>query len=85
MLLKIAKFITLFISSISILTPIVVTSCGVNVPVSIEKITLNKSNLKLDVNKTEQLIAIVEPENATNKDVTWSSSNPDVATVDEDG
>ncbi|MCU6791823.1 Ig-like domain-containing protein [Paenibacillus sp. WQ 127069] len=32
-----------------------------------------------------QLTAKVEPANADNKAVTWSSSNPAVATVDEDG
>lgn len=32
-----------------------------------------------------QLKATVHPENATNKNVIWYSSNPDVVTVDSDG
>ena len=34
---------------------------------------------------TAQLTAIVEPANATNKSVTWTSSKPNVITVDENG
>ncbi len=37
------------------------------------------------LNKTFKLNAVVEPDYAINKKVTWSSSNPDVVTVDEDG
>ena len=53
--------------------------------VPVEKVFLNKSELTLAVGQTEQLIATIEPENATNKNVSWSSSNEEVATVDEDG
>ena len=52
---------------------------------TVKGVTLNKSDLRLYTNKTEQLIATITPENATNKNVTWTSSNPDVATVDENG
>jgi hypothetical protein len=40
---------------------------------------------ELEVGETVQLNAEVEPENATNKDVTWSTSNENVATVSESG
>ena len=53
------------------------------VPVS--NVKLNKSHLILTKGKTEQLEATVEPEDATNKNVSWTSSNSDVATVDENG
>lgn len=36
-------------------------------------------------NATKQLTAVVYPTNATNKKVTWTSSNNDVATVDDTG
>lgn len=39
----------------------------------------------VEVGKTIQLTATVLPENATNKSVTWNSSNPSVATVDGNG
>ncbi len=48
-------------------------------------VTLNKSSLNLNVDKSEKLIATVNPSNATNKKVTWSSSNNSVATVASDG
>ena len=52
------------------------------VPVS--GITLNNTTLTLTADgsgKTETLTATITPANATNKDVTWSSSNTSVATV----
>ena len=48
-------------------------------------VTLNKSSLTVLTRKSEKLTATVLPSNASNKDVTWSSSNPNVATVDGDG
>ena len=49
------------------------------------EITLNKSNFSLETGQEEVLIATVHPDNATDKTVTWSSSNPNVATVDSNG
>ena len=48
-------------------------------------VSLNKNTLSLFVGGTEQLTATIEPDNATNKSVTWSSSNADVATVSNQG
>ena len=48
-------------------------------------IILNKSELELDVDQPEALVAYVEPFTATYKSVTWTSDNPEVATVDEEG
>ena len=48
-------------------------------------VSLNKTSMTLSVDKTETLTATIAPDNATNKNVTWSSSNPAVATVDKDG
>lgn len=53
------------------------------VPVS--SITLNKTSLYLEKDQMEQLTATVKPDNATNKDVSWSSSDESVAIVDRDG
>ena len=44
-------------------------------------VTLNKNATSLMVAGSEQLIATVLPANATNKDVTWSSSASGIATV----
>ena len=47
----------------------------------VTKVELDKISLTLDVNESETLTATVEPTNATNKNVTWSSNNETVATV----
>ena len=46
-------------------------------------VSLDKSTLSLIEGENEQLIATVQPSNATNKTVTWESSNTDVATVSD--
>jgi uncharacterized protein YjdB len=53
--------------------------------VPVTGLTLNKSSLALFVADVEALTAIVTPANATNKKVTWTSSNSSVATVDATG
>ncbi|WP_315109797.1 Ig-like domain-containing protein [Clostridium intestinale] len=49
------------------------------------EISLNKTSLSLNVGQTEDLIETVKPDNAENKNVTWSSSDESIATVDENG
>lgn len=53
----------------------------VNVAASAIGIELNKSDLKLEVGKTQKLVAQFVPGNMYNRDFTWESSNTDVATV----
>lgn len=53
--------------------------------VNVESVSLNKTSLELEAGDSEQLTATVEPENATNKSVTWTSNNDSVATVDNNG
>ena len=53
------------------------------IPVS--QITLNKAETSISVGNSEKLTATVAPENATNKALTWASSDEDVATVAPDG
>lgn len=53
--------------------------------VSVTGVTLNKTTLKLGKGASETLTATVAPTNATNKKVTWTSSDPAVATVDASG
>lgn len=49
------------------------------------ELKLNKTEIKLEENKTEKLIATIIPANVTNKTLIWKSSNPKVATVDNTG
>lgn len=48
-------------------------------------ITLNKSELSLEVGNSETLVATVTPNNVTNGSVTWSSSNTAVVSVNSSG
>ena len=56
-------------------------TCTVTVTVPIESISLNKTELTLDKGQSETLIAIIKPEDATEKTVTWFSADPGVAAV----
>jgi len=57
---------------------------GASVPVT--GVSLNKTSLTFNEGDSgEKLIATVQPENASNKDVSWSSSNENVATVNNQG
>ncbi|GHI00015.1 Ig-like domain-containing protein [Neobacillus kokaensis] len=50
-----------------------------------QSITVNKSSLSLMVNRTARLIATVQPSTAINKGISWTSANPEIATVDTNG
>ena len=54
-----------------------------NVPVT--GVKLNKTSQNITVGKTASLKATVSPSNASNKSVTWKSSNTSVATVSSSG
>lgn len=63
-------------------------TCLINVKpanINVSGVSLNKQSTTIAVGKTETLEAVIAPENATNKAVTWISSNPDVAAVDSNG
>ena len=49
--------------------------------IHVTSVSLDKTSLELTEGKTAQLTATVKPDNATNKNVTWTSNNTDVATV----
>ena len=53
--------------------------------VEVTGISLNKSSASLTVGETVALVSTVSPSNATNKNVTWTSSNKNVAVVNSNG
>lgn len=53
--------------------------------VSVTGVSLSKSVLSLAVGESETLVATVAPERATDRSVTWESSNKNVATVNQNG
>lgn len=50
-------------------------------PIPVESVSLDKTSLQIPIGSKATLTAIILPENATVKDVIWSSSNPSIATV----
>lgn len=54
-------------------------------PIDAEYIILSSTNTEMHIGESTTLTAMVLPENATNKTVTWSSNNSNVATVDQTG
>ena len=53
--------------------------------VQVTSISLNKNTIKIEKGEQETLKSTINPTDATNKNVTWTSSNTKVATVDNNG
>ena len=60
-------------------------TCRVTVITPITAVSLDRSSLSLEVGQTSTLVATISPEDATEKAVTWSSSDSSIASVDESG
>ena len=64
-------------------------TCSVTVtaadPIKVTGITLNYTSASMVVNDTKKLSATISPSNATDKTVSWSSSDSDIASVDANG
>ena len=60
-------------------------SCKVTVLQPVTSISLNRSSLTMEATDTFQLQASVYPSNAADQRVQWTSSDPTVASVDENG
>jgi len=56
-------------------------TCTVTVEVPVTGVSLNKTSTTVSLNGTETLAYTIAPANATNKNVTWSSSDTGIATV----
>ncbi|WP_121610991.1 Ig-like domain-containing protein [Mesobacillus foraminis] len=61
------------------------TNPGYKEQVNITKINLNKASIRLGTGTSEKLTASIQPVNATNKAITWTSSNSKIAKVDSNG
>ncbi len=60
-------------------------SKSVKVDLLVSSITLNPNAAKIVEGNSIQLTAIILPTNASNKELTWVSSNPEIATVNQEG
>ncbi|MBS4171708.1 Ig-like domain-containing protein [Bacillus sp. FJAT-49736] len=54
-------------------------------PIDATSVKLNKTNTRLGAGTSEKLTAVIQPENTTNKKITWASSNSSIAKVKTDG
>ena len=61
------------------------TSCRITVLQQVTSILLDRSSLSLDSADNYQLSAYIYPSTASNKNVVWESSDPSVATIDDNG
>lgn len=60
--------------------------CEVNVfPVNVTSVELLHNNVEIEITDTIEIIANVQPQNASNKKIKWESLNDDIATVDSNG
>lgn len=75
----------------NIISETIVSVDGTSVPgasggnVNVSGVGLNQSSLTLYAGNSQTLMAQVTPAEATNKNVTWSSDNPTVASIDSNG
>ncbi len=61
-------------------------SLGVNPPtILVDMITVSPANTTLEIGETQQMTADVQPGEANNRTVTWSSSNDNIAAIDANG
>ena len=64
------------------------STCRVTVSsdyVPVSGINLNESSINILLGTSEKLTATISPNDATNKDIIWTSSEPSVATIDSSG
>ena len=60
--------------------------CTVTVTgIPVESVSLNKTETSIQLGKSEKLVATINPSNATNTKLNWSSSQANVASVDDQG
>ncbi len=59
--------------------------CTVNVVTHITDMKITVGNVKMFYKETYQLKTVIMPFDVSNKDIIWSTSDPEVATVDENG
>lgn len=53
--------------------------------INVEKIGLNNNKIMLNTGDEKLLLATISPNNASNRNIIWSTSNKNIATVDKNG
>lgn len=60
-------------------------TCEVTITTPVESVSLDKTSLELEEGQTATLVATINPSDADEKTVTWSSSDATIASVDQNG
>lgn len=60
-------------------------SFTVNVYVPVKSVSIKQKNVTLEVGDSKRMEVTINPKNASNKNLTWKSDNPSIATVNENG
>jgi uncharacterized protein YjdB len=81
------KRVSSILVAAALLTTAALTSCGddKNNDVAVTEVAISETSKTLDVDGSFTLTATVKPDDATNKTVTWKSSNLAAATIEPDG
>lgn len=69
----------------AVLANCIVNVTGTKVVVEVKAVVLNKTNTSIQVGKDELLVSTISPTNASNKYITWDSSDSSIARVDISG
>lgn len=62
-----------------------IATCAITVKQAVKNVVLSKNRLNLNEGETATLIASISPDNAFDKELVWTSEDPSIATVDENG
>lgn len=54
-------------------------------PIKVQSVKMDKKNILLEVGNTDRIVATISPNDATNRKITWSSSNNAIVAVDQNG
>ncbi|WP_299442569.1 chondroitinase-B domain-containing protein [uncultured Aquimarina sp.] len=76
---------TVTVSGGSLTRTIIITQLGATGTVSVDGIVLSPSTTTIQIGNTQQLTATISPANATNQNLTYSSNNTSVATINANG
>ena len=79
------KIVALFLAVLMVFSVVSVSMTAFAATKKVTKVTLSKTSATLYTTKTLALTAKVSPSNASNKKITWSSSDKKIATVSSKG
>ncbi|WP_299246832.1 chondroitinase-B domain-containing protein [uncultured Aquimarina sp.] len=76
---------TVTVSGGNLTRTITITQLGVAGTVSVTGVTISPSSSIIEIGNTQQLTTAITPDDATNQNVTYNSSNTSVVTIDSNG